>query len=87
MTEMTFDHCAAVVLHWAGQPGGYPPGSFVGKLLDAFGAADPENFALLTSAYPNLGGAMGIYKQMTDGIAVLQRMAADPTATAPEVRR
>jgi hypothetical protein len=85
MGDMPFHHCAAVVLHWAGQQGGYPAGSFVGHLLDAFGSADPENFRLLTSAYPTLGAAMAIYKHWGNGVAVLQLAIVDQAVAAPEL--
>lgn len=68
---MPFHHCAAVVLHWGGQ-GGYEAGSFVRHLLNAYGSADPENRALLATAYPTLAAAMNLYRDHPDGVAILR---------------
>jgi hypothetical protein len=89
MSPMPFHHAAAVVLHWAGQDGGYPAGSFVSHLLEAFSCADPKNFYLLHRAFPNLGAAMVIYKHIPDGTAFLQRTVTEQVefvgAYAPDV--
>jgi len=81
---MPFHHCAAVVLNWGGQDGGCEPGSFVRHLLDAFGAADPENFALLASVYPTLGMAMALYQRHPDGPGILRVAVLRQSEDVPE---
>lgn len=51
---------AAHVLWLIGEDGGYQPGNFVEKLLDAFHAADPTNHALLALGFPGEAEAMRI---------------------------
>lgn len=61
---------AAHVL-WNFNQGGYEPGSFTRKLLDAWGSADYVNSARLAEAFPGLGAAIEI-SQRPGGIERLK---------------
>jgi hypothetical protein len=63
------------VLWHFGADGGWQPGSFTQRLLDAFAAADMENTAKLAGAYPDYAAAFMAAQLDPDGIANLQRIA------------
>ena len=84
LNDFPFDHCAAVVLDWAGQSGGYPGGGFVSKLLDAMGNADEFNMDRLAQGFPALAEAMRTYKRVSGGSDIL-RQAVDGRWTHPPV--
>lgn len=67
-------HGAAVVLHQLNghQPGlTYPAGDFTRKLIDAACQADPDNLRKLRRVFPDVCGAVFLYKQHDDGVALL----------------
>lgn len=59
-----------------GATGGYQPGSFTQRLMEAMDAADIDNFHILATAYPVLGAAVAAAKNDPNGITELQRIAA-----------
>lgn len=69
-----------VLFHY-GRPGGYRPGSFTRKLMEAIDAADIVHTARLHTAYPELVDAMTLAANERDGIA---RLAAIANGTATE---
>ncbi|WP_406325235.1 hypothetical protein [Streptomyces niveus] len=58
-----------------GANGGYQPGSFTQRLMEAMDAADIDNFHILAGVYPALGAAVAAAKHDPNGIAELQRIA------------
>lgn len=66
---------ACHVLWHYGVEGGYQPGSFTQRLMQAVDAADVVNTARLRAAYPELVDAMSLAGSSVDGIAKLQRIA------------
>ena len=83
LKDFPFDHCAAVVLHWAGKDGGYHGGEFVTNLLNAMGVADQFNLGRLAEGFPALGEAMRIYKRENDGIGILRQAVEGRWAHPP----
>lgn len=60
------------VLHYFGQPGGYPPGSFISNMLRAYQGADPGNKARIRLGFPELADTMDLVLDNMDGIDQLQ---------------
>lgn len=54
------------------------PGGFVRALIEALMNADATNRALLSAGFPALAGAVVLYKDHADGVAILQRLAGVP---------
>lgn len=83
MSDFDWDHLgprvAAHVLWYFGMPGGEEPGGFVKALLMAFQAADPDNRARLSSAFPGHGVAMALADTVDGGRGLqhLQALAAE----------
>lgn len=69
-------HDAAVVLYYHREPGGYAPGGFEAKLIDAIAHADRHNRARLAIAYPGLCAAMTLAQDAPYGIDQLAAIAA-----------
>ncbi|WP_344568984.1 hypothetical protein [Streptomyces axinellae] len=69
---------AAHVL-WMFDRGGYPPGTFIQRLLRAWDCADEGNAARLEMAYPEYGAAVNAAQHDPGGIARLQRIAEEGT--------
>lgn len=63
------------VLWMFDRDGGYQPGTFTQRLLEAFAAADMVNTAKLADAYPDYAAAFMAASLDPDGIANLQRIA------------
>ncbi|WP_405558893.1 hypothetical protein OHV08_33785 [Streptomyces canus] len=61
------------VLWHYGADGGYQPGSFTQKLMQAIDAADVVHKARLRGAYPELVDAMNLAANREDGIRQLQQ--------------
>ncbi|WP_405695212.1 hypothetical protein OHA99_09270 [Streptomyces coelicoflavus] len=75
-----------VLFHY-GRDGGYRPGSFTLKLMEAIDAADIVHTARLHTAYPELVDAMTLAANERDGIARLDAIAnSTATAAAEEVQ-
>jgi hypothetical protein len=55
--------------------GGIEPGGYIGALLDAADAADPDNLDRLALSHPGLIAAVRMAMHETDGIARLQAIA------------
>lgn len=68
---------AAHVLYEADYPGGCRAGSFVSSLIEAIVYADDSNKALLSMAFPGYVRAVRALQHREDGVATLQRIAAD----------
>ncbi|MFI1287426.1 hypothetical protein ACH4VM_02760 [Streptomyces sp. NPDC020792] len=63
------------VLWHYGRPGGFRPGSFTQKLMEAIDAADVIHTARLRAAYPELVDAMNAAANDADGTARLTAIA------------
>lgn len=63
------------VLWHFGADGGWQPGSFTQRLMEAFAAADVTHTARLAIAYPDYAAAFTAAQYDPDGIANLQRIA------------
>lgn len=79
---MVTEAIAAHVLFHFGA-GGYEAGSFTMRLIELIARADPGNRALLGLGFPGYVAAVGLADRTTDGIAVLQKIAAGEQAPAP----
>ena len=55
---------------------GFVPGSFTGKLLSAIEAADPQNLALMSRAFPEYVQLMSLAKNREDGIEYIRGLLA-----------
>lgn len=74
---------AAIHVLWVTEREGYPPGSFVEKLLEAWVVADMGNQFRLGLGFPEYGKAIRIYKN--EGATALKKWAGLlPTATTNE---
>ncbi|SFT31865.1 hypothetical protein [Streptomyces sp. ok210] len=71
---ITKDTARHVLWHY-GREGGFQPGSFTRRLMEAMDAADIVNLAILGSVYPELAAALYTAKNEPNGIAELQRIA------------
>ncbi|MFE2485975.1 hypothetical protein ACFXGR_22295 [Streptomyces mirabilis] len=63
------------VLWHFGADGGWQPGSYTQRLMDAFAAADMTHTAKLANEYPDYAAAFMAAQYDPDGIANLQRIA------------
>lgn len=63
------------VLWHYGIEGGYQPGSFTQRLMQAIDAADVVNTARLRAAFPELVDAMTLAGRSRNGIALLEEAA------------
>lgn len=64
------EEAARHVLWHNGDPRGIQPGSFTGKLLDAWARADAINSMRLASAFPLLGEAVSVSRLLgSDAVA------------------
>ena len=60
---------------WHFNEGGFRPGSFTQRLMEAFAAADVMQNARLASAYPGYGAAFDAAQNTSDGIDRLRAIA------------
>lgn len=56
-------------------PGAWTPGNFTTKLIEALCVADRENSARIGLVFPELAEAVHLYKNVSDGVAVLSERA------------
>lgn len=66
------------VLWHYGAAGGYQPGSFTQRLMEAIDAADMDNVEILRTAYPVLVTAMDMAGNDLDGLSRLLVIATQP---------
>lgn len=65
---------------WMFDRGGYQPGTFAQRLLNAFNIADDDNFARLGAGFPEYAAAVQLAQYGRDGIARLQQIAGSEAA-------
>lgn len=70
---------AAQVLFHYGETGGYAAGEFVSHLIGTIARADRPNRALLGRGFPGYVEAADLIEYSTDGVQVLQSIAATRT--------
>ncbi|HJW01591.1 MAG TPA: hypothetical protein VJ617_21065 [Arthrobacter sp.] len=67
------------VLHYFGEPGGWPAGSFTSNIMRAYQGADPGNRARLRLGFPELAEAMDLVLGSMEGIDKLRdRLKENP---------
>lgn len=71
---ITADAAAHVLWHYR-QDGGYEPGSFVRKLIEAITAADPINRQRLTLGFPAYVAAVQVAETNPAGFVALEAIA------------
>lgn len=68
-------HAARQLLGHYGYPGGYTPGGFVAKLIDAMGHADQSNLEKLLRAFPEFRNPVTVMRE--HGGEKLAKLLAD----------
>lgn len=67
---------AAHVLAVLGEQGGYMPGAFTERLIQAAAVADLLNAELIRKLWPGIANAVWVYKFEEEGVTFLKEVAA-----------